>query len=104
MRILEFSVDKQKLVKSGDFSGIVSGSKGYLKCKFNFISEDWTACKVVAVFKHNNEEYAVAVNNDRTCMVPNEVTDGRCFKIKMVGVKGKDYSITTNKVLISQEV
>ena len=33
MRVLHFSVNEQNIKKSGDFSGIVKGSKGYLKAE-----------------------------------------------------------------------
>lgn len=101
MRTLQFSVDKQKLSKNGDFSGIIRGTKGYLKCDFAFNSNDWAGYKVVAVFEKNKEEFAVAVRSG-SCTIPNEVTDGSYFKVRLVGAIG-DNRITTNRVLISQE-
>ena len=104
MRILSFTVDGQKLSKNGDFSNIIRGSKGYLKCKFSFNGNDWSKHRVIAVFRvHDNEEYAVLLNHDGTCMVPDEVTDGAYFKMELVGVSSdKTITITTNKELVEQ--
>lgn len=101
MRELNFTVDKQKLSKVGNFYNIVKGSKGFLKCRFNFEGTDWMNHKAIAVFESNGEESAVWLNSDMTCMVPDEVTDGSYFKVKMVGVN-HDSTITTNKLVISQ--
>ena len=49
MRVLHFSVNEQNIKKSGDFSGIVKGSKGYLKAEFSFGSE-WSRRKAAASF------------------------------------------------------
>ena len=103
MRDLHFTIDGQKLSKNGDFSNIVRETKGYLKCCFSFIGDDWKGHKVVAVFENSDsKEFAVSMNTDKTCMVPDEVTDGSYFKIKMIGVNDKR-RILTNKILISQE-
>ena len=101
MRILSFTVDGQKLSKSGDFSNIVRGSKGYLQCKFSFEGNDWDRHKVIAVFTTNDDESAIRLNPDKTCMVPDEVTDAPNFKMELVGVLG-DKKITTNKEIIEQ--
>lgn len=103
MRTLQFSVSGQTLTKNGDFSKIVRGSKSYLKCYFVFEGDDWKNHKVAAVFENSNgDEYPVAVNYDGTCEVPNEITDSKYFKLKLVGSKN-EIRITTNKILISQE-
>lgn len=102
MRTLQFSVDKQRLTKNGDFSKIVRGSKGYLKCYFIFEDDDWKNHKVAAIFENSNDEYPVAVKHDGTCEVPNEVTDSKYFKIRLVGLKNET-RIITNKILVSQE-
>lgn len=103
MRILTFDITGQNLVKTGDFSNIIRGTKGYLKCRFNFTGNDWNRCKAVAVFSRLKDEYPVPIGPDRTCIVPDELTDYPIFKLKVVGAK-KDYRIATNTVLIEQEV
>ena len=39
MRVLNFKVSGQSLSKNGDFSGIVAGTKGYLRLSFDFDPE-----------------------------------------------------------------
>ena len=87
MRTLPFTVEGQTLRKDGDFGGIISGSKGYLRCRLKIAD--------------NDDEYAMAVNADFECMVPDEVTDGRSFKVQLIGQTGKT-RMKTNPVLIEQ--
>lgn len=101
MRTLQFNVNGQKLSKDGDFSEIVKGSKQYLKCQFDF-SEDWHGYKLIAVFVKDEKEAPVLIERDRTCLVPDEVTDDAFFKLWILGAKGSS-RITTNKILIEQE-
>lgn len=102
MRILTFSIEGQKLYKYGDFSHIVRNTKQYLKCSFNFVDADWSKYKRIAVFEFEDNEYAIPIAGDNTCVVPDEVTDRRYFKLKVVGVK-KDGTLTTTKEIIEQE-
>lgn len=44
MRILQFRINRQKLSKDGDFSGLIAGTKGYLYTAYNFDGE-WDGCK-----------------------------------------------------------
>ena len=97
MRTLIFAVDGQKLAKDGDFTGIAAGSKGYLKCRFE-LAGDWAKAKKIALF---NGEYPVAVDSFGECLVPDEVTDGRSFKVRLAGQSGK-MRMLTNQVLIEQ--
>ena len=71
MRVLHFSVNEQNIKKSGDFSGIVKGSKGYLKAEFSFGSE-WSRRKAAASFFTQGKEYAVPIIRNR-CIVPDDV-------------------------------
>lgn len=103
MRTLQFSVDGQKLIKENDFSNIIRGSKGYLDCRFTFNTADWSGRKIIALFENGGEEFAMAVNADRSCGVPNEVTDSSFFRIKLVGVGADGSQIITNKILVEQE-
>lgn len=98
MRKLIFRVEGQKLCKEGGFSGIAAGSKGYLRCQLKLEDNDWLYAKKVMVF---NEEYAVPVNADFECRVPDEVTDGKSFKVQLIGQTGKT-RMKTNPVLIEQ--
>lgn len=98
MRMMKFTVEGQQLRKSGDFSGIMAGSRGYLKCGLQLNDNDWLRAKKVMVF---NDKYAVAVNADYECRVPDEVTDAKSFKVQLIGQAGKT-RMMTNPVLIEQ--
>lgn len=102
MRTLNFLVEGQRLIKNGDFSGIVRGSQHYLKCQFSFKGNDWRYNRIAAVFYKGNDEYAIPLSVDGTCFIPNEVTTAKCFKVRLIGVKN-DTRINTNIELIEQE-
>jgi len=98
MRRLLFAVKGQTLTKAGDFTGITAGSKGYLKCTFGCTESDWLRAKKVALF---NEKIPVAVDEAMECKVPDEVTDGKSFKLRLFGQVGQT-RLTTNAVLVEQ--
>ena len=103
MRTLEFIADGQKLVKkdSCNFDGIVSGTKGYLKAKFD-VSSDWKGCGIVAIFQSlKSGERAVKVVQG-VCAIPDEVLTGSEWSVRLVGVR-TGYRITTNKCVVAQE-
>ena len=95
MRMLKFAVEGQQLAKHGNFTGVTAGSKGYLRCRFEQSDPEWLMAKKIAVF---NDEY---VSAEGECAVPDEVTDGKSFKVYLAGQNGKTRMIT-NKVLIEQ--
>ena len=103
MRRLDFTVEGQKLSKEGDFSHIVKGSKGYLKCNFLLRDNDWATCKIAVAFSVGSTEIAVRLEPDRTCVIPDEITDKRCFKVQLIGLSESGTKILTNKVIIEQE-
>jgi hypothetical protein len=98
MRMLNFTVEGQRLKKEGDFSGIRAGSVNYLKCQFRSGDEDWKRSKKAAVF---NDIYPVSLDETQSCMVPEEVSGDRSFRVQLVGQNGKT-RIVTNAVLIEQ--
>ncbi len=102
MRLLQFMVDNQKLTRNGDFSHIIRGTKGYLRCFFEFHGNEWTNCNVVAIFEKGSEEFYERVSQNGMCKVPDEVTDNASFRVKLVGARN-NIRLTTNKILISQE-
>lgn len=112
MRELIFDVRGQRILQNSDcdFSGIVAGSEGYLKAKFNFQDNDWDGCKKIAVFyvmsyDYGNEpigEHAVYLDDNDTCDIPEEVLKNDAFALKVVGVKA-GYRIPTNIIKIKQE-
>lgn len=104
MRILEFTVDGQRLKKKSDcdFSGIIAGSVGYLKAKFHF-SEDWDKCKKAASFWLDDKEFAVLLDDDNSCDIDPRALTGEHFKVSVMGVK-PDFCINSGKVKVRQEV
>lgn len=102
MRVLKFIVDKQIISPDPncDFSGLVPGTNGYLKTEFIF-SEEWNGCCKAAIFSVLRDEYPISLRNN-SCTIPAEVLTSRKFKVAVVGVKGEDYRITTNKAEVRQ--
>ena len=103
MRLLKFNVNAQHIQKDPecDFTGIVAGTSGYLRAQF-VLSSEWQGCTVVASFWRGSKEYAVILENDE-CMIPMEVLRGQTFRVSVTGQRN-DYRITSNKVLVRQEV
>lgn len=105
MRVLEFSLKEQKLLKQGDFSGIAAGSRGYLKCHFAAEDNDWRLAKKVAVF---GDGMLVKLDANGECMVPDEMADRKSFKVKVAGERampgGNTVRMMTNAVLVEQVV
>lgn len=99
MRNLNFEIEGQKLKKNGDFSGIIAGTKNYLRCIFSFVDPDWDNMGKVAVF---NDSEIVPIRSNM-CLVPNSVSDSRNFKFYVVGKNGNTI-VNTNKILIEQVV
>ena len=104
MRTLKFIVNKQIITRdpSCDFSGLVPGTKGYLRAEFTFSSE-WNGCaKVVSFLSAVGEEYKPQVLEDgKSCDIPSEALTKRAFKIQVLG-KGENLVLTTNKVVVMQ--
>ena len=105
MRILEFNVNKQRLTKQKvcDFSGLVSGSVGYLKAKFDFSHDDWEPCTIkIARFWFDDNEHAAYLDENGCCEIPPEVLTGERFSVSVLGA-APGYKIETNKIKIVQE-
>ena len=102
MRILDFIVSGQLLQRdlNCDFSGIASGSRGYLKARFRFSSE-WRGCKVLAVFSCRGRDFYVQLKN-AICDIPDEALIGSVVGVKVIGQRGSTV-IPTNKVCFEQD-
>ena len=106
MRDLIFDVTQQRLKRNDecDFSGIVAGSEGYLRVRFNFLDNSWDGCvKIVNFVAPYVEGMAVKLDDENSCMIPPEITHHEEFALALVGAK-KDYKIPTNYIKIRQEV
>ena len=103
MRNIDIAVHGQTLqrIKS---EPIVIGSKGYLRTVFKF-SSDWNGCKKIATFfSEDNKESAIALAADGSCSVPDEVTDGAVWYVKVTGVNRQGKMITTSKLKVRQSI
>lgn len=101
MRVLDFIVSRQSIEcdPSCDFTGIASGSRGYLHARFRF-SVGWTGCKRVAVFSCRGKETIVPLVNN-FCEIPAEALVGNTVQVSVVGQRA-GYRITTNTTSFQQ--
>ena len=105
MRTLQFNVDGQILTPSPecDFKDLVPGTEGYLQAGFSF-SSDWDGCaKVVGFWSMMGKEFEPQVLSDEDiCIIPADVLKRKEFKMQVLGKREK-YTITTNKLTVSQD-
>ena len=104
MRELKFNVSGQHIRPDPacDFSGIVPGSKGYLKAVFTFDSE-WDGCEKIAEFRKYDVEKCTPVRLiQNSCMIPEEELANRCFYVSAIGIK-PGYRINTNSEKVEQD-
>lgn len=104
MRELRFQACGQRLKKQTDcdFSGLVAGSEGYLRAKFEFSSE-WDGCKKAASFWIGEQEHGARLDSDNSCIIPPEALTGELFQVSVVGVK-PGYKIVSTRTKVRQEV
>lgn len=102
MRILKFIITDQSIQKDPDcdFSGIVSGTKGYLYAQFSF-SKEWEGCRVAAVFNCLGKSYPSPVINGK-CIIPADALTWDYFGVSVIGQR-ENYRITTNEIKVDQE-
>lgn len=104
MRELRFQACGQRLKKQTDcdFSGLVAGSEGYLRAKFEFSSE-WDGCKKAASFWVDEQEHGALLDSDDSCIIPPEALTGELFQVSVVGMK-TGYKINSTRTKVRQEV
>lgn len=104
MRTLKFAVNAQKISPdpSCDFSGIVPGTAGYLHAAFEF-SVEWRGLAKVAEFRKYlcDEPVSVPIINGE-CAVPDTVTGGKAWYVKIIGKRG-DVILPTCNCKVEQE-
>ena len=106
MRTLEFVVKKQRLLKKRgcDFSGLVAGTVGYLHAKFHISDPSWDLCTIkIARFWLGDIEYAVPLDGNNVCLIPEEVLIGENIELSVLGASS-GYRLETNRAKIKQEV
>lgn len=105
MRTLKFIVDGQSIRQDPacDFSNLVPGSKGYLQAEFKF-SKEWAGTEKVAGFYSvmGREFPPQVINSSNICPIPDEALKGEKFKIRVFGLRGADFKLTTDKVTVCQ--
>lgn len=104
MRTLSFIVEGQSIKQdpSCDFSGLVPGSRGYLKASFTF-NADWSGCEKMAVFSKHGLRDRVAVQlKNGACTIPEEVLNRRMFKVSVIGVN-QGLRLVTNTLEVNQD-
>lgn len=105
MRTLKFIVDGQILKPdpSSDFSNLIPGSEGYLRAEFKFSSEWSGTSKVAGFYSMMGREYSPQVlSAANTCDIPVEALKREKFQIQVFGLRGADFKITSNKLVVSQ--
>lgn len=104
MRTLKFIVNAQRICEDTacDFSAIVPGTSGYLKASFSF-STEWIGMVKVAEFRKYlcDEPVSVPIINGE-CAVPDTVTGGKAWYVKIVGKRG-GVIIPTENCRVRQE-
>lgn len=102
MRVLKFDVNQLNIEKNPgcNFEGLVRGTEGYLKAEFSFSSEWHDYVKIVG-FSDGVREYAVILEDGKSCMIPKEITVRPAFGVKVTGKKSNGIMIT-NSIIINQ--
>lgn len=95
MQIIKFSAYNQRLRRIAPGT-IVPMSYGYLKCEFDFRTDDWSKVKTKTVnFSYRGENYQADLDNNNQCYVPKEVIYTPSFSLSVFGD-----DIITNSVKI----
>lgn len=104
LRTLRFTINDLLLDKdsSCDFTGLVPGSKGYLKAEFDF-SPGWNGfAKIAAFYSRLGKEVGYEVLEDgKSCFIPEEALSRKEFKVRVFGTDGH-VVLSTNKVAVNQ--
>lgn len=98
MVVQKFQVRNQRLSKFNTMV-IASNSYGYLKCEFNFITDDWKDVSVkMANFYYKGRNYPRLIDENNQVEVPKEVIHIPSFTVSVFGG-----GITTNKITLNVE-
>lgn len=107
MRTLEFKVNRQIISKQPgcDFSGLVAGSNGYLRAKFNFNGPEWEGCEKSAGFWIGERRVNVPLDENDECDIPAQVLGETEFRVQAMGTRKFErgrFSIDTNCYRVKQ--
>lgn len=97
--ILNLKVDGQTLTMSESNPGMVEKTLNYVKCVFDFTSEEWNGTIKTAYFRNEKTvKTASQILQNNECMIPHEVLeDEGCVSFSVVGEK-ENYRITSSAV------
>lgn len=85
MQVIKFSIYNSRLRRITPGT-IVPMPYGYLKCEFDFRTDDWSAIKTkTANFSYRGENYKVELDTNNQCYVPKEVVYTPSFDISVFG-------------------
>ena len=85
MQIVKFSVYNQRLKRITPGS-IIPMPYGYLKCIFDFRTDDWSAIETKTVnFSYRGENHKVDLDANNQCYVPKEVVYAPSFNLSVFG-------------------
>ena len=101
MRVLTYKVKGQKIIPTGIHSGLIAGTKGYLKAQFEF-DDSWKDCVKVASFTNNNE-HACKLDENNSCIIPDEALTDSTFKVTVEGRKSDGYRILSGFITERQK-
>ena len=104
MKTLPFNVNGQVLEK-GDarsFESLIRGSTGFLKCSFTF-DTTWNGYTRAIEFLSTESPQYFLLNKDNTIDIPSSITKLPYFKIRLIGILGKESKFSTNAVPIKQK-
>ena len=97
-KLLEFTIRGQTIQKKDFFEPLYKGTKGYLKCKFNF-QDPWDDLTKIAVFHFNGEEEARYLDENDICNIPDAVADCNKFTVAACGIKD-GFKVLTGETVI----
>ena len=100
MHLIKFSVYNQRLRRITPGS-IVPMPYGYLKCEFDFRTDDWSEIKTKTVkFIYRGEHYKIDIDDNNQCYIPKEVVYAPSFSLS---VFGEDMITNTVRILVDGE-
>ena len=100
MQVIKFSVYNQRLRRITPGT-IVPMPYGYLKCEFDFRTDDWSAIETKTVnFSYRGENHKVDLDANNQCYIPKEVVYSPSFSLS---VFGGDMITNTTKLPVDGE-
>ena len=85
MQVIKFSIYNSRLRRTTPCT-IVPMPYGYLKCEFDFRTDDWSQIETKTVnFSYRGENHKVELDTNNQCYVPKEVVYAPSFSLSVFG-------------------